>query len=309
MSQLSVIIPVVRTLSRLEDTLVSVLEYRPEDCDVVVVLDEPYADPYRLEGEVTFIRAQGGLPLAQAINLGFRASTGQWVHVLPCGNLVVRGWAEAAQKHFAESRLGVIVPVTLSCTEPSKILAAGMGYDRAGRLVHLQRGVSAEGTVLSHRTRVLPHFSGALFRRDSLQAVNGADESLGDGWVLADLTLRLFQCGYSSVLEPECRVRSDPALEPPNYDYLAARDAERFFWRWRDRRGSTLVRHLALLTSQALAALPRGQLWPHVAGRLAGWRKAGGLAHAPLNGHSTSTILSGKTQRPTGESSYVAKAG
>lgn len=309
MSQLSVIIPVIRTLSRLEDTLVSVLEYRPEDCEVIVVLDEPYPDPYGLEGEVRFVRADGGLPLARAINLGLWVSGSPWVHILPCGNLVVRGWAEAAQRHFAENRLGVIVPLTVSCSEPTKILAAGMGYDRAGRLVHLQRGVPAEGTVLSHRTRVLPHFSGALFRGDALQAIGGADESVGDGWVLADLTLRLFQRGYSSILEPGCRVKGDPAQEPPRYDYLAACDAERFFWRWRDRRGSTLVRHLALLTRQALAALPRGQLWPHVAGRLAGWRKAGNLVHPPLNGHSAPTILSGKTRRPSGESSYVAKAG
>ncbi|MGB9690404.1 glycosyltransferase family 2 protein [Thermogutta sp.] len=309
MLRLSVIIPVVRTLPRLEDTLVPVLEYGPDGCEVIVVLDQPYSDPYGLEGEITFIRAGEGLQLARALNLGCRAANGEWIHFLPCGNLVARNWAQNALAHAADRRIGIVVPLTVDARDESRILAAGMGYDSAGQLVHLQQGVSVEGTTLAHRSRVLPHFSGAFFRRDILLSLGGADESLGDGWVLADVTLRFFRAGFASVLEPACVVRGDPALEPVGFDYAAARDAERFFWRWSDRRGSTILRHLALLTGQTLAALPRGQLWPHVAGRLAGWRGSAATALVKNSGPLRSAIRQNVCEHSPAEASYIAKAG
>lgn len=271
MLRLSVIIPVVRTLARLEETLVSVLEHKPDDCDVVVVLDEPYADPYGLAGEVTFLQAGPKTSLSQAINLGLDASNAPVVYILPSGSCVHRGWAEAAIPHFQDSRIGAVIPVTLETQRPDHILAAGMGYDRAGQLIYLQRGISAKETQLCHRTQVLPHFSGAIFRSATLQAIHGADESLGERWVFADLALRLLRAGSVTVLEPHCCVSSDPATEPSALGFAAARDAEVFFWRWSDRRGTTVARHLALVTREALAAVPHRQAWPSMAGRIAGF--------------------------------------
>ena len=51
MSRLSIVIPVLGSLDGLEDTLVSVLENRPADCQIVVVLNQPYDDPYDLKDE------------------------------------------------------------------------------------------------------------------------------------------------------------------------------------------------------------------------------------------------------------------
>jgi len=292
--RLSVIIPVVRTLARLEDTLVSVLEHKPDDCDVIVVLDEAYSDPYNLAGEVTFLSAGPGTSLSRAINLGLGLSKTPLVHVLPSGSCVHCGWAEAAIHHFRDSRIGAVVPVTLDAQNPDRILAAGMGYDRAGQLVYLQRGVSVRETQLCHRTQVLPHFSGAIFRTASLQALHGADESLGDRWVLADLTLRLLRIGSVTVLEPRCLVSSDPVTEPSAVGFAAARDAEAFFWRWRDRRSSTFARHLALLTREIWSAVSQRQAWPSMAGRIAGLTRCSQNNHRPadqfpekMNGKST----------------------
>ncbi len=41
----------------LETTLVSVLERRPEGCEVFVVLNVPYHDPYGLQGEIQILQA------------------------------------------------------------------------------------------------------------------------------------------------------------------------------------------------------------------------------------------------------------
>ena len=74
MARLSIVIPVLRQLDRLEDTLISVLENRPADCQIVVVLNEPYNDPYQLSGEVCFIQAAAGSSFADTLNLGVVAS-------------------------------------------------------------------------------------------------------------------------------------------------------------------------------------------------------------------------------------------
>jgi len=305
--RLSVIIPVVRTLARLEETLVSVLEHKPDDCDVVVVLDEPYADPYGLAGEVTFLQAGPRTSLSQAINLGLNASNAPVVHILPSGNCVHRGWAEAAVPHFLDSRIGAVIPVTLETQRPGHILAAGMGYDQAGQLIYLQRGVCVKETQLCHRTQVLPHFSGGIFRSGSLQAVHGADESLGERWVFADLALRLLRAGLVTVLEPHCWVSSDPTLEPSPIGFAAARDAELFFWRWCDRRGTTLARHLALVTREALAAVPQRQVWPSMIGRIAGFAQR----RQDLRNHAEaiSQGMNGKHAMPPDLSIPVARAG
>jgi hypothetical protein len=44
--RLSIIIPVLGSSTRLESTLVSVLENRPPDCEILVLLGAPYDDPF-----------------------------------------------------------------------------------------------------------------------------------------------------------------------------------------------------------------------------------------------------------------------
>ena len=60
MPRLSIVIPVLGNVEGLEDTLVSVLENRPVDCQIVVVLNRPYDDPYDLKDEVCFVEAPPG---------------------------------------------------------------------------------------------------------------------------------------------------------------------------------------------------------------------------------------------------------
>ena len=56
MPRLSIIIPALGNSARLESTLVSVLENRPLDCDIIVVHTGEYNDPYDLAGEIHVAR-------------------------------------------------------------------------------------------------------------------------------------------------------------------------------------------------------------------------------------------------------------
>ena len=64
MPSLACIIPVVGSTEGLETTLVSVLERRPEACEVFVVLNVPYHDPYHLQGEIQILQAPRGQGLS-----------------------------------------------------------------------------------------------------------------------------------------------------------------------------------------------------------------------------------------------------
>ncbi len=277
-SRLSVIIPVLGNLEQMEHTLLSVLENRPDDCEVIVVLDEPYDDPYHLEGEVRFLPPEGKRGLAAAVNRGLRAASNPLVHILACGCEVIEGWAEAAAGHFQDERIACVVPVVVQQEKPSAILAAGLGYEPTGRLVHFQYGVPIDGVLLAHRTQVLPHASGAIFRKDLLELIGGADPMVGDQWVMADLVLTLQHANRLSILEPRCRVRATHIVGVFPGEYRLACDAEAFFWRWNALAGSwtQALRHVGSLAGEGVASLVRWQRLPRLSGRLAGMRRPTG---------------------------------
>ena len=82
---LSIVIPAIGDTAALEDTLVSVLENRPDDCEVVVPLGCPYDDPWGIRDEVRFVQAPVGSGLVTCTNLGIASSAGSVVHVLAAG--------------------------------------------------------------------------------------------------------------------------------------------------------------------------------------------------------------------------------
>ena len=57
--RLSIVIPAADTAA-LEETLVSVLENRPADCEIIAALAVPYADPWNIGEEVRFMQAPPG---------------------------------------------------------------------------------------------------------------------------------------------------------------------------------------------------------------------------------------------------------
>ncbi len=74
MPRLSIVIPVVGDPRHLDDTLVSVLQNRPDDCEILVVHNRPYDDPYELSDEVRFVEARRGSRLVDCLNVGIAAS-------------------------------------------------------------------------------------------------------------------------------------------------------------------------------------------------------------------------------------------
>jgi hypothetical protein len=78
------VIPCQGGAAEFDGTLVSVLQNRPADCEIVVVHRDPYDDPYGLGSEVRFIRSDGH-QLVGLANLGIEQARGEVVHLLGCG--------------------------------------------------------------------------------------------------------------------------------------------------------------------------------------------------------------------------------
>ena len=98
--RLSIVIPATE-VSGLEETLVSVLENRPADCDIIVAHTMRYDDPWNIREEVSFVEPPRGSGLIGCIHAGAAAATGDVIHVLAAGWKATDGWTEPALEHFA----------------------------------------------------------------------------------------------------------------------------------------------------------------------------------------------------------------
>lgn len=271
MLRLSVLIPAAGRIAYLEDTLLSVLETQPEGCRVIVVLDEPYADPWELKRELRFIEAGRGCSLGRAIALGLAEVETPVTFMLPCGHEVEPNWADRALALFEDDRVASVVPLVVRHDAPGVVAAAGMAYRQdTGRLVPLQAGVPCENTAFARRTQILPHRAGAFFRTERLREFN-IDYVVGEDWVMAAAGRSLHAAGYLSVLEPSSRIRGRDFSGVTDV-FRDARDAEAFFWHWWDGVPSLPVAawHVGQVLGRAVAALPRGEFLAELSGRLSG---------------------------------------
>jgi hypothetical protein len=268
-SRLAIIIPFTGNCTALEETLVSVLENRPEECEVVVALGEPYADPYQLADEVTFVDASG-LGLAAGINCALEASQAPIVHVIACGTTVGEGWTKAATTHFDDPQVAVVAPLVVDAECPERVLAAGMVYGPGGEAKAAGRGRQS-GSLFPTRILAAPPCAG-FYRRQALSLLGGCPDQVGPAWISLDVGLCLRQLGYHAHLEPQSRVATSKSHAPVAGHFRDALDAERFFWRWVSIHGwlRSLLLHFLLVIGESVGTLRGLAVVPRLAGRTVG---------------------------------------
>jgi GT2 family glycosyltransferase len=261
--KLSIVIPALDSATRLEQTLVSVLENRPPQTEVLVALGFPYADPYDLAGEVRFVEAPPGADFATAANLGFAECAAPIVHLLDCGTEVAEYWTERPLDHLLEPRVAAVGCLVLDAADKKSIVSAAVDYLPSGRVV---RNVVGR-TPPREETAVLgAGLPAAFYRRNAVEAVGGFDATVGE-FADVDLALRLKAAGWTALLEP--RSRAFCARAASGVGFLRGRAAERLYLRNRPLfKGQTSpTRHL--LTVAAQCALPSPSRLAALVGRLA----------------------------------------
>lgn len=269
--RLSIVIPALGKLDRLENSLLSVLENRPPLCEVLVVVNDQYEDPYCLEGEVRFVAARYEAGAIDCINVGIAASRGTVVHLLGCGATVREGWAEPALAHFEDPLVAAVVPLLLAHRTPDTVWAAGLGYHLGGKRELCLRGERLSSIQQTACLALGPTLSGAFYRRAALcQLDELLSPALGEA-ADVDLALRLQDAGWLAMFEPACVIEAEPP-DAPTSTWRQACHAERLFWRHfgLEDPAQELLEHAGVVLTEFVRKLPHPAALAALAGRLVG---------------------------------------
>lgn len=269
---LTVLIPALEA-APLEETLVSVLEHRPDDCDVVVALGMPYDDPWNIREEVTFVTAPPATGLVGCVNAGAETATGDVIHVIAAGWRATPGWTDAAMRHFTRPDVTAVVPLAVADADRDQPVSAGIRRTRSGRsLTVVPR--RTPGGIATGRPPDAPCLEAGFWRADLLREV-GFSRACGDALAAADMAAAVAALAATVVLEPESRVIAGPV---PRRDggFRAGLGAERLFWRSIscERLVPALVAHAGEVMRHAAVTAPVGTLGM-LAGRLVGLLEIG----------------------------------
>jgi hypothetical protein len=230
--RLSIVIPALGRIDALELSLVSVLANRPDGCEVVVVLNVDYTDPYALAGEVRFVEAPAGADAIASLNIGIEQSRGRIVHVLLPGAEVTDGWADEVLPRFDDPQLGAVAPLLVDADCPERILAAGLEYDAGGARLLNRRGFDRKQAG-SLDTHVLgPVLTAAFYRREVIwDLLGGFDAGVGGEFADVDATLRMRHARYRSELAAQSHITGRLESDPAQGSFKRSQRAARLFWR------------------------------------------------------------------------------
>jgi len=265
--RLSIVIPCPGDAECFEATLASVLQNRPDDCEILVVQPRPYDDPYRLSGEVLFLEAPRDCSLVALINTGVRCATGAVVHVLTCDVEVKDGWSDFILSHFRDRSVGSVSPVLLCRDAAGQTATRGVSYGAGGRR---REGRGALSSRHADRRQVLgPTLQAGFYRRQAVLEVGGFCEQVGEAFADADMALALRAAGFRAVHENRSLVETRRPAGAPQPSFRHGLRVERLFWRnvggfdW----PRALLWHACLVAGEVLTGVFRPAVWAQLLGR------------------------------------------
>lgn len=203
MPRLSIIIPHRGDDVRLETTLLSVLENRPTDCEVIVAHDGSYANPYQLDDEVLFVESEKTSRDLELLNVAIRAACSPVVNTILDGMLVQPDWTQTALNWLDDDPELATVAVGISRGRRSK----SFGIDRASmNSAELMRRGRVQRTTPCRESGGAELACG-FYRRKLLLALQGFDARLDLKSADLDLALALNALRCHSVCDSATIVR------------------------------------------------------------------------------------------------------
>jgi len=188
-----------------EDTLASVLQHRPDRSEIIVAHRCPYADPYHLQGEVTFSHVES-TSLVDLVNDAIQDARGEVIHVLASGCEVRDGWTHAALRHFADPRIAAVAPLVLQLASPGRIETMGVRYTLGGERISVGHDVAIPDHHALLDEVLGPSLLAGFFSKDALLALGGFCRDVGDELADVDFALALRDLGCRTVLESKSQV-------------------------------------------------------------------------------------------------------
>jgi len=274
-------------VAEMEPTLISLLENRPADCEILLVLTVPYDDPYELGGEVRFVQAPARSDTLAAVNHALSLVESPFIHLLSVGMAVTPQWAERALAHFADPHIAAVAPVICDVADQTRILSGGWEYDRSGGPWQLGAAElighdHAEAQVLSFqkkspaRSIIGPLYQAAFYRTMALELLGGRlPTACGTTWSDVDLGLMLHYIGYDAVVETSSVVLgTEHSIDrTPTLGYTSGRHSEELFFRnsahasWYD----VFVRHPLQVVGELAGSVTQPRKLLQTIGRASKW--------------------------------------
>lgn len=270
MPRLAIVISALGNIESLEGTLLSVLENRPSDSEIIVALNQAYSDPYDLKSEVRFVEAPAQAAGVARINRALAATRAPFVHLLASGCTVTEGWADVALSRFGDRRIASIAPLVLAADDHERIFAAGVEYRPGGAryLACQDHGAAPLPPEAPGKITGACHFAG-FFRKSALDFVGGLSGQLGLQQADVDLALVLERAGFTAALETRSCVYATAQVEPRQSALSQALYDERLFWRNLPPAGriKSLAAHGGLVAIELLRSFGRPRMLAQMAGR------------------------------------------
>jgi hypothetical protein len=203
--RLSIVVPVGQDLAAFETTLISVLENRPDHCEVLVSHDGRYDDPFDLQDEVKFVIGASANTV-DLVHAGADVAMGRFVHVLADGIRATENWVEAAIEKFESFDVGVVAPVVRH-HQTGRIVAAGW-TDAADRLCQPVAVGKADAPKPS-RKKIGAYLQASFWRRDLLASLAEAFESGDTTESTYAYEFLIREAGWRSVLAADCELTTE----------------------------------------------------------------------------------------------------
>jgi hypothetical protein len=270
--RLSIVIPVLGNPKQLDDTLISVLENRPSDCEVIVVHNRPYGDPYHLADEVQFLSAPRKAGFMECVNLGLAVCHAPILHVLTCGVEVQPGWSEAALRHFGDSEIAGVASLVVDRDDARRVLSAGLNYCTEGVVQRVGQDDSPEAVAAESEAFRGPDPLAGFYRTSAVRDAGGFPTWTHPIFGATETAMSLRQAGFHCVAEPASLAVTGKAASRVGRGFGHGCHAERFFWRWASEHGpirSTLL-HTALVAGECAVGFWRPMMLLQLLGRACG---------------------------------------
>ena len=262
MSQFSIIIPLIGDRSLFEDTLASVLRYRPADCQIIVVHDGDYQDPYGLKDEVKFVVADEQ-NLIGYLNVALCYVSGEFTTFVRAGVELDENWSDVVARAFEDANVGAVTPIIVSRGRPSKILAAGIAADSSWTRTIVGRGRRCSKKQIA---KLAPHGPSSwmgVYRTSLLKSLAPFDERLESLYIDQDIASSMRALDLRNLLEMELVgfVDEDPGI----------------FQESQLPHGRSAQRSVARYAKKSFACLAKNFLRDVVCAPFSAWRLAHGM--------------------------------
>ncbi len=272
MSRLSIIIPALRSGELLENTLLSVLENRPESCQIVLACDQYYEDPYQLGDEVDFAIVDQANNWMHAANVGLQHSSNRYVHLMLPGVRASSDWCDAALEMLDNADASTAALIPRIVFDSATADCCGLGFTPGGRLVEVSNRQLAKRDVVIHSA----YPGTGFYRQDALLRIGGWEESIHPEIANLEMMLRFYALGKSAVFSDACSVFANSAKQlvatrngNANH-YMLARDIERLYLECGAMGCARSSAHIGTVLQGVARSIPTGTMFSEVAGRLVG---------------------------------------